>query len=218
MGAVEVHGYWPALEVVRTDRAPAPPVVRDPPASVADWVARSHTPWRLLLDQMRAADLPRARRYAATDDLITLVSRHAYASVAVLYPVLTPALRPYEPDLLPALTADLVAASHVMVRLEHLIHGDTHHHASAFPGYCRELRERLGAHADREESLLPIVGMLDGEQEARLAMALHEAERRAPTRPHPHALAHHTALRFAGPLARGIDVLRDVMDNRTSIA
>jgi hypothetical protein len=60
--------------------------------------------------------------------------------------------------------------------------------------------------------------MLEPDDEVRLAAALHTAELHAPTRPHPHALAHHTALRFAGPLARGIDVLRDVMDNRTSIA
>jgi hypothetical protein len=147
-----------------------------------------------------------------------LVSRHSFATVGVLYPVLAPVLRPYEPDLLPALTADLVAASQVMVRLEHLMRGDTHHRVSAFPGYCRVLREHLALHAEREESLVPIVGMLEPEDEVRLAAALHTAELHAPTRPHPHALAHHTALRVVGRLTHVIDALRDAMDNRPPLS
>ena len=51
-----------------------------------------------------------------------------------------------------------------------------------------------------------------------LAAALHASERRAPTRPHPHALAHHAALRVVGRLTHVIDALRDAMDNRPPLS
>jgi hypothetical protein len=218
MGAVEIRGYWPALEVVATDRPMATPVPRVPPTTVAEWLGRAHEPWRRLLDEVCSPDVPRARRYAACDDLITLVSRHSFAAVGVLYPALAPTLERDEPGLVPALTADLVAASHVMVRLEHLMRGDTHHRASAFPRYCAELRTLLRAHTASEESLIPALGALDDNRRATLAAALHHAELRAPTRPHPHTLAHVTALRLAGPVEHVIDTFRDVMDNRRSVA
>jgi hypothetical protein len=218
MAAVRLSGYWPAVDVIETDRPTVVPQPRSVPETAVEWLAGAHEPWARLAATMCAANVPQRRRYAACDDLITMVSRHSFAAVGVLYPVLAPALRKQDPELVPTLTADLVAAAQVMVRLEHLMRGDMRMRASAFPAYCAVLRDLLAAHTEREAALLPIVGALEEVHDHALAAALHASERHAPTRPHPHALAHHTALRVVGRLTHVIDALRDAMDNRPPLS
>lgn len=87
--------------------------------------------------------------------------------------------------------------------------------SEGFDDLVEELTLRAGKHVAFEEKVfLEIGATMAKEERDELGAKLAKAERRAPTRPHPHAPQSPRALKVAGAGAAGMDKVRDALGSR----
>lgn len=176
------------------------------------YLVAKHREMEELLDQLESADDPGSRRELRSAVTVEL-ARHMAIEERVLFPAIREELAPQDPETFSDDVLEALEEHHVLKVLLDELH-DMDLDDDRFAAKAEVLSETVEHHHEEEEDdLFPaLIEAWPDERLEQLGAELQEAERSAPTRPHPNLPDEGRLVATTQLFAAAIDKVRDAAD------
>lgn len=152
-------------------------------------------------------------QFPAVDTFLASTSRHLGGTMAVLVPAAHRELHDTSPGA--TLVASICQLEVALAQVKAKLYGEAHAIHRPWPEVWAAVDEAFAAMWEHEEALVELlVASTTDDAADKIAHALHRAELRSPTRPHPHVPHRGVPGQVARQMARRVDQFWDAAEGR----